>query len=118
MPDDLIEIPLTEGCTTTAVRCADGIHTEAVRIFKAGMQTAHHSHVYDHTTVIVRGAVEVYADGERLGIFREMESLLIKAFVKHRFVALQNDTTFVCVHNVSRSGAIETFGDATMQDFS
>lgn len=117
MPHDLVEIPLAEACTTTAVRCADGIHTEAVRIFKGGMQTGHHAHAYDHTTVVVRGGVEAWADGERLGEFREMESLLIKAGVKHRFVALDDDTTFVCVHNVSRTGAIETTGDVTMKDF-
>ena len=117
MPHKIIEISLAEACTTTAVRCADGIHTEAVRIFKAGMQTGHHSHVYDHTTVIVRGAVEAWAGGKRLGEFREMESLLIKAGVKHHFRALEDDTTFVCIHNVSRSGVIETIDEFKMKDF-
>lgn len=117
MPHELIEIPLAEACTTTSIRCADGIHTEAVRIFKAGTQTGYHAHVYDHTTVIIRGGVEAFADGQRLGEFREMENLLIKAGVKHRFVALDDNTTFVCVHNVSRTGTIETSDAFTMKDF-
>lgn len=116
MPD-LVEIPLAEACTTTAIRCADGIHTEAVRIFKAGTQTGYHAHAYDHTTVIIRGGVEAFGDGEPLGQFLEMQSLLIRAGVKHRFVALADDTTFVCVHNVSRTGEIDTVGGFELKDF-
>ena len=113
----LVEIPLADACTTTAIRCADGIHTEAVRIFKAGAKTGYHAHAYDHTTVIVRGSVEAFADGEPLGRFGEMESLLIRAGALHQFTALEDDTTFVCVHNVSRTGDIDTVGDFAMKDF-
>lgn len=108
MPRELTGMPLDEACTHATVSVADGIHTEAVRIFKAGTQTGYHVHVYDHTTIIVRGAIEAFADGKPLGRFGEMQSLLIKAGVKHQFSALADDTTFVCVHNVSRTDAIET----------
>lgn len=117
MPESLTEIPLSQACTTTTISDADGIRTEAVRIFKAGMKTGYHRHAYDHTTAIVRGAVEAFADGKPLGTFHEMNSLFIKAGVLHQFTALEDDTTFVCVHNVSRTGSIETVGDFTLKDF-
>jgi quercetin dioxygenase-like cupin family protein len=108
--------PLEEVCTSTTVSVADGIHTELVRIFKAGQGTGHHAHVYDHTTVIVRGAVEAWGGGALLGVYREMDSLLIRAGVKHRFLALEDDTTFVCVHNIGRTGAIEAAAPFTAKD--
>ena len=113
----LAEIPIAEAFTATAIRCADGIHTEMVRIFKAGTLTGYHAHAYDHTTVVVRGKIEAWGDGESLGEFREMDSLLILAGVKHQFKAIEENTTFVCVHNVSRTGKIDTVGDFSMKDF-
>lgn len=113
---DLIALPSASAFILTTVTCADGIEVDTVRILKAGVHTGHHAHAYDHTTVVVRGAVNAWADGESLGRYDTGTTLQTRAGVKHHFEALEDDTTYVCVHNVSRTGAIEIADPYTLKD--
>lgn len=102
---ELVEI--LDGVTSSVVCIADGIETEVVCIHKKDTHCGQHSHVWDHVTSVVRGAVEMWADGKFVRVLREMDAVVIPAFVKHYFVALEDSSTYVCVHNISRTGKID-----------
>jgi hypothetical protein len=61
-----------------------------------------HSHNFDHTTLVLAGAVHVVArfpDGRRVEAdFKAPAHFLVKAEVAHDIVATQPDTLFWCVY--------------------
>lgn len=81
---------------------ADGVFFKEMRVPKAGTLIPQHSHVYDHTSYLVTGAVEV--EGVR---YDAPAPIYIPAHKKHMFLTLVDDTFVLCVHNVSRTGAVQ-----------
>ena len=82
---------------------ADGIRIEINRLPKAGLLVYQHVHEYDHTTLVVSGAVRAWSNGVRLGDFRASSVVFIPAGAVHHFESLLDDTVFYCLHNVERS---------------
>lgn len=89
------------------IKMADGVFIKQMAIAKAGTLIPQHSHAYDHTSMVAVGAVRVWCDGKLLGDFRAPTGILIKAFSKHTFQALEQGTIVYCIHNVSRTGDVE-----------
>ena len=85
----------------------DGVFIKQMYLRHAGTAVPQHAHVYDHTSMLARGAVRAWADGELLGEFQAPCPIFIKAKVKHTFLSLEPDTLIYCIHNVSRTGAVE-----------
>lgn len=81
---------------------ADGVFIKEMTIPFAGTCVPQHSHEYAHTSFVARGAVSV--EGK---VYAAPAPIFIPAHKKHRFVALVDDTLILCIHNVSRSGAVE-----------
>jgi hypothetical protein len=77
---------------------ADGILIKQIEIDAIHTVVPQHSHVYDHTSVIL-GSVRVWCDGELLGDFTGPKMLLIKAGTKHTFLTLTPFVTILCIHN-------------------
>ena len=86
---------------------ADGIGIKQMHAPKKGVEIPQHSHCYDHTSMLARGKVALYANGVYQGVFRAPCGILIKAGVKHKFLILEDDTIIYCIHNVSRTGEID-----------
>lgn len=86
---------------------ADGIAIKQMYIPERGIRVPQHSHTYDHTSMLARGKVALYANGVYGGVFRAPCGILIKAGVMHEFMALEDETIIYCIHNVSRHGKIE-----------
>lgn len=85
----------------------DGVFIKQMYLKEKGTLVPQHAHVYDHTSMLARGSIRVWADGEYLGDFSAPRPIFIKAQVKHRFQSLEPDTLIYCVHNVSRTGKVE-----------
>jgi hypothetical protein len=83
---------------------ADDIWVRAYSLAKAKMVVAQHVHIHDHITLVSRGAVEGYQDGELLGIFKAPAMVTIPAGKKHAFVALTDDVVLCCLHNLRGTG--------------
>lgn len=92
---------------SVTIRTVDGIQHETIHVFKAGHHIGQHAHVYPHTTVIARGSLRLWADGQDMGVLRAVTGVLIPAGVKHRFEILEDDTVYSCIHNVGRTGEID-----------
>jgi hypothetical protein len=85
-----------------------GVYALLWAVPDAGTICPAHAHVYDHMTLVQRGAVHVLADGVDMGVFRAPAFLKIAARTKHTFTTLEPDTAFVCLHAV---GAAESIDD-------
>lgn len=62
-----------------------------------------HKHNFDHTTIVLSGAVHVVrtlADGTtQEDVFTAPDSFLVLAGVEHEITAVRQDTTFWCVYS-------------------
>jgi quercetin dioxygenase-like cupin family protein len=87
----------------TDIRMCAGLFVKHA-IFAEGSYIPQHSHATEHLSVIATGAVRAWADGELLGDFHAPAGVVIKAHVKHMFLALAPMTTILCVHRVNEDG--------------
>jgi quercetin dioxygenase-like cupin family protein len=69
---------------------------------KIGDRTAGHTHNFDHTTFVIKGAVHVKAICPDARVierdFVAGQYFLVKADVLHEIIATQDDTLFLCVY--------------------
>ena len=82
------------------------IYIREMRLDKAGDIIDGHTHNFDHTTYVVHGAVRVEALAADESVLRSVEKrasdghnwVLIKAEVKHRITALEDNTVAHCIY--------------------
>lgn len=106
-----------EQCDGDCLKCAlpvekdhtfpDGIFVKMMEPIKAGIYLAQHAHKYDHTTLVCSGGVRMWHGPMDMGDYPAGSSIFIRAGIRHTFLSLQDDTRLACIHNVSRSGAVE-----------
>ena len=65
-----------------------------------------HAHTYAHHSMLARGSVALWKDGEFIRNYQAPAAILIDAGVKHTFMNLEPDTIVYCIHNVSRDGEV------------
>jgi AraC-like ligand binding domain len=83
----------------TDLRFTGGTLVKENRCRHAGVLMHQHVHPYAHVSVIVRGSVRLYRNGERWGTLTAPACILIEANVAHQFEILADDTIFLCVHD-------------------
>lgn len=106
---DAVEQPAQE-----AVTMADGVFVRRIGpIATEGTLLAQHSHAYDHTTLVVSGAVRAWEGEIWLGDYAAPAEVFIKGHALHRFLTLAPATVLYCVHNTSRTGKVEELQQAT-----
>jgi len=91
----------------TVISMCDGLFVKH-KIFAADTYIPQHSHATDHLSVVSTGAVRVWADGDLLGDYAAPAGIVIKARVKHLFLALEPMTTVLCIHRTNADGMVET----------
>lgn len=82
----------------------DDIWVRAYELKKAKSVIAQHVHAHDHITLVSRGSVEGFQDGESLGIFIAPAVVTIPAGKRHAFKALTDDVVLCCLHNLRGTG--------------
>ena len=82
----------------------DDIWIRSYTIEKAGCGLSQHVHEHDHATIVSRGAVEAWQDGEILGQYAAPAVIIIPADKKHHFIALTDDVVLCCLHNLRGTG--------------
>lgn len=86
---------------------SDGVGTMQIEVPDAGSLIPQHSHEYEHITLIAKGSIRAWKDGEYLGEFNAPSRIIVPAHSKHTFETLVDDVLLYCIHNVERSGKIE-----------
>lgn len=87
-------------------RTPDGVFIKEMFLAKAGTMIPQHSHAYAHTSLLIAGAVRVWADGYRVGDFVATAPIQIEAGVKHTFMSLEDNTTVLCIHNLGQRQSV------------
>lgn len=79
----------------------DRIFMKGMLMDKAGTIVGQHAHEYGHTSLLVRGKLMVFADGDDVGVQYEAPAFIwIPAKTKHLFSSLEDNTHVYCVHNM------------------
>lgn len=82
----------------------DDIWIRAYSIAKAKTIVSQHVHAHDHITLVARGTIEAWRDGESIGEFSAPAIVKIPAGAKHAFKALTDDVSLCCLHNLRGTG--------------
>lgn len=82
----------------------DDIWVRAYTLKKANSVIAQHIHAHDHITLVSRGSVEAWQDGELLGVFVAPAVVTIPAGKRHAFRAITDDVVLCCLHNLRGTG--------------
>jgi hypothetical protein len=82
----------------------DDIWVRAYSVDKAHTVVAQHTHTYDHITLVSSGSIEAWQDGKSIGVFEAPSIVKISACKKHAFVALTDNVTLCCLHNLRGTG--------------
>lgn len=82
----------------------DDIWVRAYSVAKAKTIVAQHVHTHDHMTLVSRGTVEAWQDGESIGEYKAPAIIKISAGKKHAFVAVTDDVVLCCLHNLRGTG--------------
>lgn len=94
---------LAEQPIETDIVMCEGLFVKTA-VFAAGTHIAQHSHATDHLSVVASGAVRAWRDDEMIGDFRAPAGIVIRARVRHMFLALEDHTTVLCIHRVDETG--------------
>lgn len=86
---------------------ADDVFIKQMVIPRAGTYVPQHSHAYDHTSMLAKGSIRVWEDGQLTGDFVAPTGIMIKRGVKHTFLSLEDGTIVYCIHNLSRADVVE-----------
>lgn len=89
----------------TKITCVSNLWVRMMHFKKAGDLNEGHSHDYDHITLLSKGSVEVYVEGQKT-TFKAPHMIYIAKGKRHHLVALEDDTIASCVHAL-RSGERE-----------
>jgi hypothetical protein len=93
------------------IHTADGIFIKQMVIPKAGTLVPQHSHTYDHTTMLAKGAVHVGVPDAEIPNMRHWKlyqapaGIFIPAGVKHMFRSLDDGCILYCIHKERDGGA-------------
>jgi hypothetical protein len=88
-------------------RTPDNIFLKEMNLKDAGTVVRQHAHKYGHTTLLARGKLRAWRDGELLGDFAAPAQIFIPAKTKHAFVSLEADTLAYCIHRMEGDGPVE-----------
>lgn len=91
----------------THFELADGVAVVSNLFVKAGAHLPQHTHEYAHSSMVANGRVKMWQDGKYLGEFGPGSIVVIPAHSKHIHQAQEDGTIVLCIHNVSRTGAID-----------
>lgn len=78
----------------------DGLFVKQMHIRHKGTMVPQHSHVHPHLTMLARGRLRAWRDGEWLGDYSAPAGIMIPANTKHTFAALEDETIAYCVHRL------------------
>ena len=82
----------------------DDIWVRAYSVAKAKSVVTQHVHTHDHVTLVSRGTVRAWQDGEDMGEFIAPAMITIPAGKKHSFMAITDDVVLCCLHNLRGTG--------------
>ena len=90
---------------------ADGVFIKSITGLKRDDVIPQHIHLYDHTTFIATGSIGVFKDNVWDNVYFAPAAVLIKAGVKHTFLAMVDGTSLLCIHNLKGEATVKVLAE-------
>jgi hypothetical protein len=97
------------------IHTCDGVFLKQYHFPLAGMIAPQHQHLWDHLTMLARGAMHIWKDGVHMGRFDAPCGIEIKAGVKHTFQTIEPDTVLYCVHNLHSADKVTILAEHELE---
>jgi len=81
----------------STISCVANVYIRQMLFKNKGDVNEGHEHVFDHQTLLARGAVKAVVNGVE-STFVAPQIIFIKAGVMHEFTALEDETLCYCIH--------------------
>lgn len=103
-PDCLVHLPEDVQWTTP-----DGVFVKGMIMARRGTIVSQHAHEYAHTSLVAKGSVRVWVDGDehKFKDYHAPDAIVVPALAMHKFQSLVDNTAVYCIHNVARTGHVE-----------
>lgn len=85
--------------------CVSNIFVRMMHFKHAGDVECGHSHPFDHVSMLARGKIKITV-GEHEKEFMAPQMIFIKKDMEHQLVALEDDTTVLCIHAIRDGEAV------------
>ncbi len=85
--------------TLVEFKTVDGMFIKSIFLPRKGLYPQH-SHAFDHTSLLARGAVNLWKENEVL-FYVAPAIIWIEKEVKHKFQTLEDETLIYCLHNLN-----------------
>jgi quercetin dioxygenase-like cupin family protein len=89
----------------------DGIFIKQMPLPKRDDVVIQHRHVWDHATMVAKGAVYVVREGGPSEAHEAPAMIHIIAGISHSFIALKDDTLLYCIHNLHGEQAVKVLAE-------
>jgi quercetin dioxygenase-like cupin family protein len=100
-------LPPEDQAVTVDWVTVDGVFIKQILIPKAYSAVPQHAHVWDHTTMLARGAVLLRRGNGPWERYVAPKPIFIEKGVKHAFVTLVDATLLFCIHALHNSNTVE-----------
>lgn len=77
---------------------ADDIFVKMIALPSVGYICKGHSHVFDHTSFLATGKMRIWKEGTPTDYIAPA-GIFIEKGIEHMMLALEDNTTFFCIHN-------------------
>lgn len=90
---------------TGALTLYAGIFCKTWQVRDAGTLLPQHAHAYPHLSLVMSGAVRVWAGEDLLGDYVAPATIKIAANTLHQFLTLAPDVAIACIHSIADAEA-------------
>jgi quercetin dioxygenase-like cupin family protein len=90
---------------------AEGLWVKQFEIRGAHKYVPQHAHQLSHLTLLVRGTLNVWIDGQWDAQYDAPTGIYIKAGAKHLFETLTDDVILYCVHSLATAEALKVLAE-------
>lgn len=87
------------------ISCVSNVYVRMMHFKHAGDVEQGHEHPFDHVSMLARGKIKISVDG----VTKEFEApqmIFIGKEKTHELVALEDDTTVLCIHAIRDGDAV------------
>ncbi len=94
----------------------DGMAIKQISIPERGTLLEQHAHKWGHSTLLARGRVLLWREGELLSYHTAPAIIYVPAGRKHSFQALSDSVLLYCLHNLHGAEAIAVLEEEGILD--
>lgn len=94
-----------QGDPEVQISCVSNIYVRMMHFKYEGDVECGHSHPFDHISMLSKGKIRITV-GEHTKEFKAPQMIFIKKDAEHQLVALEDDTTVLCIHAIRDGDAV------------